>query len=64
MSLAAAKGVARVNEITQLHSLHPGVVQQWKRDFLENACSVFETKRDPKPAEHASKDASYGEIGR
>lgn len=64
VALEAVKGVATVNEIAQRYSLHPGMVQRWKRDFLENASSVFETKRGPKPAEHASEDALYGEIGR
>jgi hypothetical protein len=31
---------------------------------LDNAGSVFATKRGPKPAEHASEEALYDEIGR
>jgi hypothetical protein len=40
------------------------MAQQWKREFLDNASTVFATKRGPKPEEHANEDALYGEIGR
>ena len=40
------------------------MVQQWKREFLDNASTVFANKRGPKPAEHANEDALFGEIGR
>jgi len=40
------------------------MVRQWKKAFLENAGSVFENKRGPKPADHSNEDVLYGEIGR
>ena len=64
VALEAVKGVATVNEIGQRYGVHPAMVQQWKREFLDNTSTVFATKRGPKPEEHANEDALYGEIGR
>ncbi len=64
VALEAVKGVSTINEITQRFEVHPMMVRQWKREFLDNAGSVFATKRGPKPAEHTNEDALYGEIGR
>ena len=46
-ALEAVKGVAKVNEIAQRYGVHPAIVQQWKREFLDNASTVFATKRGP-----------------
>ena len=48
------RGVTTINEVAQKFEVHPMMVQQWKKKFLDNAGSVFATKRGPKPAEHAS----------
>lgn len=41
------------------------MVGQWKKEILESAGTLFETKRGPKPAEDKSgEDRLYGEIGR
>lgn len=64
VALEAVKGVSTVNEIAQRFDVHPMMVRQWKKEFLDNAGNVFATKRGPKPAEHANEEALYGEIGR
>jgi hypothetical protein len=41
------------------------LVGQWKKEILEQAGTLFEGKRGPKPQEtHESEDRLYGEIGR
>jgi transposase len=64
VALEAVRGVMTINEVAQKFEVHPMMVRQWKKEFLDNAGSVFATKRGPKPVEHAKEDALYGEIGR
>jgi transposase-like protein len=33
-----------INEVTQKFEVHPMMVRQWMKDFLESAGSVFATK--------------------
>jgi transposase len=65
VGLEAVRGLKTVNEIAQLHGVHPALVSQWKKEILTNAGSLFEGKRGPKPAAaHGDEDRLYGEIGR
>ena len=44
--------------------VHPTQVNQWKRELLENAGSLFEGKRGPKPADaQGDPDGLYAKIG-
>jgi transposase len=49
VALAAIKGTKTINEIAQEFGVHPTQVNQWKKELLENAGSLFEGKRGPKP---------------
>ena len=42
------------------------MVGQWKKEILESASTLFDTRRGPKPAETdtGKEDRLYGEIGR
>jgi transposase-like protein len=65
VGLEAVRGVKTISEIAQQYGVHPVMVGQWKKEILENAGTLFEAKRGPKPAESAeSEDRLYGEIGR
>lgn len=65
IGLEAVRGVKTINEIAQEYEVHPVMVGQWKKEILENAGSLFEGKRGPKPQEkQQSDDRLYGEIGR
>ena len=65
VGLEAVRGVKTVSEIAQAYSVHPQLVGQWKKEILESAGALFESKRGPKPAEDKSdEDRLYGEIGR
>jgi transposase-like protein len=65
VALEAIRGVKTVNEIAQEFGVHPTQVGQWKKDVLEQAGSLFEAKRGPKPVdESASPERLYSEIGR
>ena len=65
IGLEAVRGVKTINEIAQEHNVHPQLVTQWKKEILENASSLFDTKRGPKPVDESSpEDKLYSEIGR
>jgi transposase-like protein len=65
IGLEAVRGVRTINEIAQEHDVHPQLVTQLKKDILENASVLFDTKRGPKPVDESSpEDKLYSEIGR
>lgn len=52
------------NEIAQEFGVHPTQVNQWKKELLANAGSLFEGKRGPKPVDAQSDpDRLYAKIG-
>jgi len=65
VGLEALKGEKTVNEIGQAYGVHPVQVGQWKKAIQEQAASLFEGKRGPKPvAEHQQPDKLFSEIGK
>ena len=63
--LEALGGMKTINQIALEHDVHPMQVRQWKRDIQDQAKTLFEGKRGPKPVSPASSpDRLYGEIGR
>ena len=65
VGLEALRGVKTVNEIGQQYGIHPAKVGQWKKEIQEQAKTLFEGKRGPKPiAEHQEPDLLYSEIGK
>jgi transposase len=65
VALAAVKGMKTINEIAQEFGVHPTQVNQWKKDLVEHAGSLFEGKRGgPKPVNAQSDpDRLYAKIG-
>ena len=64
VALEAIKGVKTINQIAQEYGVHPTQVHLWKKELLENAGSLFEGKRGPKPADAQSDpDRLYARIG-
>lgn len=66
VGLEAVRGVKTISEIAQEYGVHPVMVGQWKKEILESASTLFDTRRGPKPAETdtGKEDRLYGEIGR
>ncbi|WP_240669153.1 IS3 family transposase [Dyella sp. M7H15-1] len=65
VGLEAVRGVKTINEIAQQYGVHPVMVSQWKKEIMDRAGSLFETKRGPKPNEASGDDDRlYSEIGR
>ena len=64
VALEAVKGTKTVNDIAQEFGVHPTQVNQWKKELLANAGSLFEGKRGPKPVDAQSDpDRLYAKIG-
>lgn len=65
IGLEALRGVKTANEIAQEFGVHPVQVSQWKKAIQDQASSLFEGKRGPKPApEHKEPERLYSEIGK
>jgi transposase-like protein len=65
VALEAIRGIKTVNELGQEYGVHPTQVGLWKRELQEQAASLFDVKRGPKPADpSASPERLYSEIGR
>lgn len=48
VALEAARGDKTVSELSSQYDLHPTVINNWKRQLLENASTLFETGRQKK----------------
>ncbi|WP_373862954.1 IS3 family transposase [Halomonas halmophila] len=66
VALAALKDDQTTSEIAARFEIHPTMVSQWKRELLENANGVFESKGDGKAAQKTQEeiDTLYREIGK
>ena len=65
VALEAIQGVKTLNEIGQEFGVHPVQVSKWKKELQEQASSLFDAKRGPKPVEPtADPEKLYTEIGR
>jgi len=65
VGLEAVRGIKTLNEIGQEFGVHPVQVGQWKKAILEQASTLFEGKRGPKPvAAHREPDRLFSEIGK
>ncbi|CAH1190455.1 transposase [Candidatus Nitrotoga sp. BS] len=65
VALEAIRGLKTSNEIGQAFGVHPTQVGLWKKELQEQASSLFDTMRGPKPVDpSASPERLYSEIGR
>ena len=49
VGLEALRDLKTINEIGQEYGVHPVTVGQWKREIQDQAQTLFEGKRCPKP---------------
>lgn len=65
VALEAIRGVKTVTEIAQQFGVHPTQVGQWKKVLQDQASSIFDSERGPKPADPTvSSERLFSEIGR
>jgi len=65
VALEAVRGEKTVSELASGYSLHPTVINTWKRQLLEGASTLFESHRKASAAaaEQAKIDELYRQIG-
>ena len=65
VGIEAMRELKTINEIGRAYGVHPAQVGKWKKLILEQAKTLFEGKRGPKPlAAHQEPELLYGEIGK
>ncbi len=65
VGLEALRGMKTINEIGQEYGVHPVQVGHWKKAIQEQAKTLFEGKRGPKPvAAYREPERLYSEIGK
>jgi transposase-like protein len=65
VGLEALRGQKTVNEIGQEYGVHPVTVGQWKKEIKEQAKTLFEGKRGPRPIDaHREPELLFSEIGK
>ena len=64
VAMEACKGLDTVHTIAAKYEVHPVQVSTWKKQLQEDSATVFATKRDRDPEDHAQKEARlYQKIG-
>ena len=66
VAIAAIKEQMTTAELAKQHNVHPSQITTWKKEFLANASSVFESSQDRKPQEgdlEKEKEQLYSKIG-
>ncbi len=62
VAIEAIKEERTINEIASRYGIHPQLVRSWKREFLQNASKVFETKEETQRLKRELEKA-YRKIG-
>ena len=65
VGLEALRGMKTINQIGQDYDVHPVQVGLWKKEIQEQAKTLFEGRRGPRPvAAHREPELLYSEIGK
>ena len=63
VALEAAKEERTISELAQIYEVHPNQINNWKRELLENATSVFEKKGGRLVRNEGNPDQLHQKIG-
>lgn len=65
VALESIKGYKTINELSREYQVHPNAISNWKKQLLENASQLFDTKRGRKSEEELRRtDELYQQIGK
>ena len=64
VALEAIQGVKTVPELSSQHNVHPTLINQWKRQLLEGASSVFDSEQCASNGKPDEKQAEINELYR
>jgi len=62
VAIVAIKDSNTLQELASKYEVHPNQISQWKKEFLDNSASVFESKTSEKIDESKEK-VLYSKIG-
>jgi transposase-like protein len=62
VALEALRGDKTLAELAQAYGVHPSLINDWKRQLVENAAAVFERGQKP-DTDQAQMDGLYKKIG-
>ena len=62
--IEAIKERETLAELSQRYDVHSNMISKWKKEFLERATEVFDSKPVSNPVENPDIDKLYTKIGR
>jgi len=63
VAIEAIKERYSLSELSEKFEIHPTQITKWKKDFLENSSSVFETRGEKEEEDMVDIDRLYSKIG-
>ena len=63
VALAALKGDKTIAELASVYQVHPNQIHNWKKQLLEQADQVFESREDKRRDHSADVKDLYAKIG-
>ncbi len=64
VALEAAKELETISSLSQKYKLSPTQINKWKKEFLENASMIFESKKPKKEDKSQNEEELYSKIGK
>ena len=63
VAIEALKERETLSELSRKYELHPNIISKWKKEFLDNADQVFESKKNESDPE-VDIEKLYAKIGK
>ncbi len=63
VAIEALKERETLAELSKRYEIHPNIISKWKKEFIERASEIFETKAPEKQAE-IDTEKLYTKIGK
>ena len=66
VAIEALRGEKTIQELSQIHGVHPNMITQWKKQLVDSASEVFDKKKgdQEKAVTERKIEILYGQIGR
>ena len=64
VALEAVKELETISSLSQKHKLSSAQINKWKKEFLENASMIFESKKPKKEDKSQNEEELYSKIGK
>lgn len=64
VALEAVKGRLTAREVAVKYEIHPTLVNNWKKQLLDQVADIFDNPRGPKSEQDTGEGPLFEEIGR